>query len=152
MSGDEWRLDVRTLVWTGRAAQLGLPDSFRLDRLSGRYLRTELADDSTPGPRSRRGVQLLPPRPRQFRPERRGRTGRGHLGAGPDRFGLESPRRRPATPTDHGDRWRTAPGSTFRMTRAPGERRGRARRDARRTKRRAKAMRYTGGDKTRTQG
>ena len=42
MSGDEWRLDIRTLVWTGRAAKLGLPDSFRLDRLSGRYLHTEL--------------------------------------------------------------------------------------------------------------
>jgi hypothetical protein len=48
MSGDEWRLDVRTLVWTGRAAKLGLPDSFRLDRLSGRYLRTSLAPETTP--------------------------------------------------------------------------------------------------------
>ena len=48
MSGDEWRLDVRTLVWTGRAAQLGLPDSFRLDRLSGRYLHTELAPEGGP--------------------------------------------------------------------------------------------------------
>jgi hypothetical protein len=48
MSGDEWRLDVRTLIWTGRAAQLGLPDSFRLDRLSGRYLRTVLADEVAP--------------------------------------------------------------------------------------------------------
>jgi hypothetical protein len=50
MSGDEWRLDVRTLIWTGRAAQLGLPDSFRLDRLSGRYLRTVLAVDDAPTP------------------------------------------------------------------------------------------------------
>ncbi len=48
MSGDEWRLGVRTLIWTGRAAKLGLPDSFRLDRLSGRYLHTELASDVTP--------------------------------------------------------------------------------------------------------
>ena len=48
MSGDEWRLDVRTLVWTGRAAKLGLPDSFRLDRLSGRYLHTELAPEGAP--------------------------------------------------------------------------------------------------------
>jgi len=48
MSGDEWRLDVRTLVWTGRAAKLGLPDSFRLDRLSGRYLHTELAPEAAP--------------------------------------------------------------------------------------------------------
>ncbi|MGB7738058.1 MAG: hypothetical protein WBM03_03010, partial [Steroidobacteraceae bacterium] len=50
MSGDEWRLDVRTLVWTGHAARLGLPDSFRLDRLSGRYLRTELAAEAAPTP------------------------------------------------------------------------------------------------------
>jgi len=48
MSGDEWRLDVRTLIWTGLAAQLGLPDSFRLDRLSGRYLHTNLTPDATP--------------------------------------------------------------------------------------------------------
>jgi|GEM_PF-1272497 len=48
MSGDEWRLDVRTLVWTGRVAKLGLPDSFRLDRLSGRYLHTELAPEGAP--------------------------------------------------------------------------------------------------------
>lgn len=41
MAGDEWRLDVRTLVWTGPAAKLGLHDRFRLDRLGGRYLRTE---------------------------------------------------------------------------------------------------------------
>jgi hypothetical protein len=56
MSGDEWRLDVRTLVWTGRAAKLGLPDSFRLDRLSGRYLHTELAPEvaSTTNPAASR--------------------------------------------------------------------------------------------------
>jgi hypothetical protein len=40
MAAEEWRLDVRTLVWTGRAAALGLPPSFRLERLSGRFLRT----------------------------------------------------------------------------------------------------------------
>jgi hypothetical protein len=45
MAGDEWRLDVRTLVWTGRAAKLGLHDRFRLDRLGGRYLRTELTPE-----------------------------------------------------------------------------------------------------------
>ena len=50
MSGDEWRLDVRTLVWIGPAARLGLPDSFRLDRLSGRYVRTVLAADPTTPP------------------------------------------------------------------------------------------------------
>jgi hypothetical protein len=48
MTGDEWRLDIRTLVWTGRAAKLGLPDSFRLDRLSGRYLHTQLAPEVAP--------------------------------------------------------------------------------------------------------
>lgn len=48
MSGEEWRLDARTLVWTGRASQLGLPASFRLERLSGRYLRTEAPADSPP--------------------------------------------------------------------------------------------------------
>jgi hypothetical protein len=41
MAAEEWRLDVRTLVWTGRAADLGLPPSFRLERLSGRFVRTE---------------------------------------------------------------------------------------------------------------
>ncbi len=46
MAGDEWRLDTRTLVWTGRAAELGLHDRFRLDRLGGRYLRTELAPEA----------------------------------------------------------------------------------------------------------
>jgi hypothetical protein len=58
MAGDEWRLDARTLVWTGRAAALGLPDSFRLDRLGARYLQTEsasppasyaLTDEDEPG-------------------------------------------------------------------------------------------------------
>jgi hypothetical protein len=44
MAAEEWRLDVRTLVWTGRAASLGLPPSFRLERLSGRFVRTESAD------------------------------------------------------------------------------------------------------------
>jgi hypothetical protein len=38
--GDEWRLDSRTLVWTGRAARLGLRPGYRLERLSGRHLRT----------------------------------------------------------------------------------------------------------------
>lgn len=43
MAGDEWRLDARTLVWIGQAAQLGLPDSYRLDRLGGRYLQATAA-------------------------------------------------------------------------------------------------------------
>lgn len=47
MAAEEWRLDVRTLVWTGRAASLGLPPSFRLERLSGRFVRT---DSASPAP------------------------------------------------------------------------------------------------------
>lgn len=58
MAGDEWRLDARTLVWIGRAAPLGLPDSYRLDRLGGRYLQATastppasypLSDEDEPG-------------------------------------------------------------------------------------------------------
>jgi len=47
MAAEEWRLDVRTLVWSGRAGGLGLPPSFRLERLSGRFVRT---DSPTPAP------------------------------------------------------------------------------------------------------
>ena len=36
MPGDEWRLGARTLVWKGRAAQVGLSPVYRLDRLSTR--------------------------------------------------------------------------------------------------------------------
>ena len=58
MAGDEWRLDARTLVWTGRAANLGLPDSYRLDRLGARYTQAAagtapasyaLSDEDEPG-------------------------------------------------------------------------------------------------------
>jgi hypothetical protein len=50
MAGDEWRLDVRTLLWTGHAARLGLSPRFRLDRLSGRHLRTTPAADAPGDP------------------------------------------------------------------------------------------------------
>jgi hypothetical protein len=53
MSGDEWRIDARTLVWKGRAAQLGLRSGYRLDRLSARYLKSEPvagADPALPTP------------------------------------------------------------------------------------------------------
>ncbi|HEX9207885.1 MAG TPA: hypothetical protein VF851_06590 [Steroidobacteraceae bacterium] len=53
MTGDEWRLDARTLAWKGRAAQLGLRASYRLDRLSARYLTsapTDGADPAVPAP------------------------------------------------------------------------------------------------------
>ena len=41
MAGDQWRIEARTLAWRGRAAQVGLPASFRFERLSSRYLSTE---------------------------------------------------------------------------------------------------------------
>ena len=36
VAGDEWRLDARTLVWKGRAAELGMKPGYRLDRLTTR--------------------------------------------------------------------------------------------------------------------
>jgi len=48
MAGDEWRVDARTLVWRGRAAQLGLQPGFRLDRLSARYLSSGPGDGADP--------------------------------------------------------------------------------------------------------
>ena len=39
IAGDEWRIDARTLVWRGTAAELGLSPSFRFERLSARFLR-----------------------------------------------------------------------------------------------------------------
>lgn len=38
VSGDEWRLDARTLTFSARATTLGLHPNYRLDRLSARYL------------------------------------------------------------------------------------------------------------------
>lgn len=38
MTGDQWRLEARTLVWKDRAAQIGLPASYRFERLSSRRL------------------------------------------------------------------------------------------------------------------
>jgi hypothetical protein len=53
VAGDEWRLDVRTLAWKNLAAQVGMRSSYRLDRLSTRYVRgPRPADGATP---------LLPP-------------------------------------------------------------------------------------------
>lgn len=48
MSGDEWRLDARTLLWQGRAAVLGLQDGYRLDRLVSRYLSAAPGDGADP--------------------------------------------------------------------------------------------------------
>jgi hypothetical protein len=39
MSGDQWRIEARTLDWRGRAAQLGLRPAYRLERLSARHTR-----------------------------------------------------------------------------------------------------------------
>jgi len=36
--GDEWQLDAQVLIWKGVATLLGLDASYRLHRLSGRYL------------------------------------------------------------------------------------------------------------------
>ena len=43
MAGDEWHLDIRTLVWRDTAAHLGLAPSFRLQRLSARFLSNATA-------------------------------------------------------------------------------------------------------------
>ena len=37
LSGDQWRIDARTLRWKDRAAKLGLQPRFRLERLSARH-------------------------------------------------------------------------------------------------------------------
>jgi hypothetical protein len=46
VAGDEWRLDARTLVWKGRAAEIGMRPAYRLDRLTTRTVR---ADESITG-------------------------------------------------------------------------------------------------------
>ena len=47
VTGDEWRIDARTLGWQGPAVELGLRPGFRLDRLSTRFVRAE-GPESTP--------------------------------------------------------------------------------------------------------
>ena len=39
--GDEWRIEARVLRWKPWANVLGLDSQYQLDRLSGRYIRTE---------------------------------------------------------------------------------------------------------------
>ena len=41
LHGDEWQLDVRMIKWQGVATLLGANPVYRLDRLSGRYRRTD---------------------------------------------------------------------------------------------------------------
>lgn len=45
--GDEWQLDAQVLIWKGMATLLGLDASYRLHRLSGRYLDIEQARSET---------------------------------------------------------------------------------------------------------
>jgi hypothetical protein len=57
VNGDQWRLEARTLIWKGPAAQIGVQPAYRLERLSARYLRArrpaELpANDPLPPPDS----------------------------------------------------------------------------------------------------
>jgi hypothetical protein len=48
VSGDEWRLDARTLTWRGLAVDLGLQPMYRLDRLSTRYSSTAKPGEAPP--------------------------------------------------------------------------------------------------------
>jgi hypothetical protein len=41
LSGDQWRIDARTLVWKGSAAKLGVPSGYRFERLSARTLHAD---------------------------------------------------------------------------------------------------------------
>jgi hypothetical protein len=50
VTGDEWRLDARTLAWKGKAVELGLKPRIRLDRLSTRFVRA--VDAGAPPPSS----------------------------------------------------------------------------------------------------
>ena len=152
MAGDEWRLDVRTLVWTGPAAQLGLRDSFRLDRLSGRYLHTETASETASTPAAAPGARPDPARlvPASFALS-------DEQEAGEDIWAQARTDSRWQAHVDarhaYGP-WRPLAGGArydVSMTRAPGQ--AEAVLDARpANEAAAKAMRYTGGDRIRTTG
>jgi hypothetical protein len=152
ISGDEWRLDVRTLAWTGVAAQLGLPDSFRLDRLSSRYLRTELTAETTPTPAATPAAGPVPARlvPASFALSDAEEAGEDIWAQARTDSGWKA----------HVDArhaygpWRPLAGGArydVSMTRAPGQ--AEALLDARpANEAAAKAMRYTGADRIRTKG
>jgi hypothetical protein len=152
MAGDEWRLDVRTLVWTGPAAQLGLPDSFRLDRLSGRYLHTATASAPAQTPAAAPGTRTAPARlvPASFALS-------DEQEAGEDIWAQARTDSRWQAHVDarhaYGP-WRPLAGGArydVSMTRAPGQ--AEAVLDARpANEAAAKAMRYTGDDRIRTKG
>lgn len=48
LDGDEWRLDARFLKWKPVANLFGLDAMYRLDRLSGRYSRIDVANSRRP--------------------------------------------------------------------------------------------------------
>lgn len=48
VSGDQWRIEARTLAWQGRAVDLGLRPGFRLDRLSTRFVHAAEREDAAP--------------------------------------------------------------------------------------------------------
>jgi hypothetical protein len=152
MSGDEWRLDVRTLVWTGPAAQLGLPDSFRLDRLSSRYLHTEQAVEAKPTPASAPASESAPTRriPASFALSDEEEAGEDIWAQARTDSGWKAhvDARRAYGP------WRPLAGGArydVSMTRTPGQ--ADAVLDARpANEAAAKAMRYTDNDRIRTKG
>ena len=79
LTGDQWRVEARTLDWHGLAAQIGLDRMYRLERLSTRANASALGS----------GNRRLEFQPRYGRPER-------PVGQGPDESGLDAPRpRRP---------------------------------------------------------
>lgn len=41
LNGDEWQVDARILTWQGPLAVLGMEPVYRLERISGRYLRLD---------------------------------------------------------------------------------------------------------------
>ncbi len=45
LSGTQWRIEARTLAWIGRAAELGIAPSYRLERLSSRAAGTTAGVD-----------------------------------------------------------------------------------------------------------
>lgn len=48
LNGDQWRLEARTLLWKGRAAQVGLQPNYRLERLAARYVQPQRPADAPP--------------------------------------------------------------------------------------------------------
>ena len=152
MAGDEWRLDVRTLVWTGPAAQLGLPDSFRLDRLSGRYLHTETASETASTPAAATGAN---PPPAGLAPASFALSDEQEAGEDIWAQARTDSRWKAHVDARHAyGPWRPLAGGArydVSMTRAPGQ--AEAVLDARpANEAAAKAMRYTGDDRIRTKG